>query len=796
MQLKKLSLKNVRSYTDIVIDFPKGSLLLAGDIGSGKSTILKAIEFALFGSQKGVLDASEILRKGCKNAEIRLDFSSGEDNYIIFRTIKNGLQGAGYLIINDVKEELMPTELRARMLDILGYPNADVYRYTVYSSQEQMKAIILEKPEDRLDTLRLIFGVDKYKKVIGNAEIITKSLRAECNYLDGQVADLPSKEQKLGEVFSEFNNSKLKVEDLGKKLVVVKEELAVVEKDSDSIALKIKELDLKKQKLTFFEKDLLNGQNDILLFSKRKELLGKEIADFELQFKSIVIQEGSNLSEVLTKVLDLRRFIDANKLLISSLKEKKLFYETQISGLVVVGDNYDLKKKHVLEKMSFIEKDISELSACEALLKEKESSIAKISALISNNKNQGESVLKIDVCPVCFQKVDESHKTHLLSELDGKNNLLNDNFKSISVEIKELKEKTLLLEKKKQERIQFDIEIAKLLALSEEDAKKKISLDKFRVDLGAVEVKLFALSKIDFAEQEKILKELEFEEKKLRENEILKQKKKGLVELIGSKNKSVVELDKSMMELTEKLKLISSQIELLKLELINSSHLLQDFTVIDSKLKNIRIVFQNANALFESAKKENSMLEKSYTDLLKEVDFKKEILKKSEWNKQMRVWLTSFFVPLMESIERKILLEIYYEFNRNFSEWFNVLIEDDSFNVSIDNSFSPIVRQNDYDIDISSLSGGERTSVALAYRLALNRIVNELLHDIKTRDLLILDEPTEGFSSEQLDKVRDVLHMLNVPQLVIVSHEQKIEAFVSNILRIEKIGNVSSISSG
>ena len=51
MILKSLRLENIRSYLQQTIVFPQGRVLLAGDIGSGKSTILHAIEFAFFGPQ-------------------------------------------------------------------------------------------------------------------------------------------------------------------------------------------------------------------------------------------------------------------------------------------------------------------------------------------------------------------------------------------------------------------------------------------------------------------------------------------------------------------------------------------------------------------------------------------------------------------------------------------------------------------------------------------------------------------------------------------------------------------------
>ena len=111
----------------------------------------------------------------------------------------------------------------------------------------------------------------------------------------------------------------------------------------------------------------------------------------------------------------------------------------------------------------------------------------------------------------------------------------------------------------------------------------------------------------------------------------------------------------------------------------------------------------------------------------------------------------------------------------------------------MDEEFTPIIEQNGYETSFENLSGGERTSVALSYRLALNKVINDIVSGIKTKDIIILDEPTDGFSSEQLDKVRDVLEQLNMKQVIIVSHESKIESFVDNVIRVGKQENISSI---
>ena len=54
MILNSIVLDNIRSYEHEEIEFQRGISLFEGDIGSGKSTVLMSIEFALFGlgSQK------------------------------------------------------------------------------------------------------------------------------------------------------------------------------------------------------------------------------------------------------------------------------------------------------------------------------------------------------------------------------------------------------------------------------------------------------------------------------------------------------------------------------------------------------------------------------------------------------------------------------------------------------------------------------------------------------------------------------------------------------------------------
>ena len=89
MRLKKLTLNNIRSFEREEIIFPEGSTLLSGDIGSGKTSILLAIEYALFGLQPGQR-GSALLSNGKDYGGVVLEFSINGKEIKIERKLKRG----------------------------------------------------------------------------------------------------------------------------------------------------------------------------------------------------------------------------------------------------------------------------------------------------------------------------------------------------------------------------------------------------------------------------------------------------------------------------------------------------------------------------------------------------------------------------------------------------------------------------------------------------------------------------------------------------------------------------------
>ena len=201
MILKSIKLENIRSYRNQSIDFPEGSLLLSGDIGSGKSSVLLAIEFALFGIRRKHLSGGALLRNGANSASVELKFEIDGSEVIIKRGLKRGKdnveQSAGYIVKDGMKKEGTPIELKTSIIQMLGYPKEMitktrnlVYRYTVYTPHEEMKQILSEDEDERLDTLRKVFGIDKYKRIRENAIIVIRNLKEKRKEMEIRISDL------------------------------------------------------------------------------------------------------------------------------------------------------------------------------------------------------------------------------------------------------------------------------------------------------------------------------------------------------------------------------------------------------------------------------------------------------------------------------------------------------------------------------------------------------------------------------------------------------------------------------
>ncbi len=679
MIIRSIHLNNIRSYVNQKISFNEGISVLSGDIGSGKSSILLAVEFALF----GINDSGDsLLRKGENDGFVELKFEINNQEYSIRRYLKrksDGIRQAnGYIITKDTKKDMTPVELKQFIITLLGYPQESVnkkpliYRYTTYTPQDEMKQILYENSDERVNIIRKIFGIDKYQRIIENSTIFSRTLRENKRELIGKTSDLEMKKIEL------------------KKTTEEKDELIKKEKEAD-----IRLIEAKKQTNSMKENIILIEQE-----IKKYNEIRREKTTLESSIKHMEVQENSIKTEIAR--LEDELIILKGKISPDKLERLKLKIRKEIKDEILNLEKQQLELQRIIGEF-------------EAIKKQSEKTKSQISEL--------------DDCPLCLQHVHHEHKEKIRSSE-------NERIMEAEYKLREAKDSTY--------RIKEELSIKNKELNESNEAEREISIMSIHI-------------------------------KNMNEKEIFLNEKKEI------HNKLIKEISE-LKEKNMKIKLIDFEEKENQYNLMKKNYEKFQNAEREAEIEKIRMTTEMKNK------------EKSESTIKSEIETKEKIKMKISEMTNIENWLQNNFANIISIMEKHVLSSIYFAFNDYFKEMFELLIEDDRLSSRIDENFTPVIEQNSYETGFDNLSGGEKTSLCLAYRLALHKAINGMMSGINTRGLLLMDEPTDGFSNEQIDKMKDLFTNLNAFQTIIVSHENKIESIADHVVRIVKEGHESKVT--
>ncbi len=260
MILESIKIRNIRSIKSLDLTLPRTTMLFYGDIGSGKSSVLKAIEFALFGTLTSAdLSGDSILRRGENKASVELSFLLDEDIYIIKRGLSKNKKGRvsqtkGSLTINESEMSYAATDLRRKILETLNYSvtryeraqKIDLFRYTVYTPQESVKEILEADPNKRFEILKDVFGIEKYEVAIRNVKVVSDQLRHDITKFTVKLDQFKGIEDKIPEKEFEIRIQESKISSMEKESELKQNEISLIQKDLDEIKSKKEDVSKKK----------------------------------------------------------------------------------------------------------------------------------------------------------------------------------------------------------------------------------------------------------------------------------------------------------------------------------------------------------------------------------------------------------------------------------------------------------------------------------------------------------------------------------------------------------------------
>jgi exonuclease SbcC len=743
------------------------------------------------------------------------------------------------------------SEMKSKILKIINInekaqtrTTSVIYRYAIFTPQEMMKQILSEVPEKRLGILRRAFNIEEYSTVKKNAETFLDWSTGEWRVNFGITKDLQEKEtslhglnKKVGFLTTDVEKDQVKISELDNKTKQLKENIdslkpkqVLVLQLQVSIPLLNNTIERNQNALKQEQErlELLKGELDSII--TKEHLVEKLRPAYEhyifLKNKLKELEPTVKLHDIAEKEkTNLEQFIDNERRSLES-ETNKLTQEKQAELEKIEREEKSIKELSVLEEKELnLKKSISELPTLreksaniEYLISKNRAEELTMEEQISKKQKEIENIISIGEgapCPTCRQKMSLSHISKVKAEFDQEkigvgehigylnstittyedrkieNKILIDNLeskeeylKTIQRELGKLTEKKDSIQSSKKT---LQIRESRMNENIQNLSKQNYSLEKRR-KLSQIlkEMPILTKAKELYTETEQTISKSEFDRIEFRYVENLQEiKRKSKIE------KEIQDVNISIDAL--KIEINSDERKLHEDEALfdKNKDAIRDLEVLEDTMGSLEKEMSEIRQGISGRRSELKILESNLHELEKEVKDKKDRHQNMQIFQQTNNWLEQHFIPAVQDIERHVLQSINEEFNQLFQRWFTILMDTGDISVEADSNFTPIITQSGYSLSVNSLSGGEKTSVALAYRLALNTMLKKVAG--MDNALLILDEPTDGFGKEQLIRLRQVLDELKSAQIIMVSHERDLESFVDRIYRVTKDGNQSRI---
>jgi DNA repair protein SbcC/Rad50 len=802
MILNSLIIDNIRSYDHEEVVFPRGISLFEGDIGSGKSTILMAIEFALFGlgSQK----AESLLAKKAETGYAVLEFTAEDKKYEIRRTLKRKNSGVNqdpkesWIKIQDEKEILSPSELKQRVLQILKFnepadPKAEskIFRYTIFTPQEAMKEVLSDSKK-RLETIRKAFGIEDYSIAQSNAKEVLAKIKTKSAVIAERFSDITQLE-------SEIVESQKIITSLEVEISQNQKQQGILQDDEKNKLQELKQLQEKSNEKTKLELKKENLEERIASDKKRVATIENEFVEFETELKEKAVKleklmaiENPDTDKSIPEIeVEIKKVQEINDEFIK-LESEKNSITSDITGLKEkFGEKIESNVSSINTALKDLEIEKESLVKFEDEITEK---LDKVKQSQTQKQTLKESIQKEikkfstlgNACPTCKQEITDSHHHSLVDEKQKEVDELSKELESITDSFFESNKKSKEINEKL-ESYEHEIgEISKILPGIEEFNSKSYKMNQINLKITELEKQdrnseygenplvLLTAIKDDLVRFEGVTEQMV---------QIAEAKQK-IEKKSGNYQREIDLIDTQNTQRLSELDEIQKELESIKV----SGDISDKENQLDSVRKEILQISSVIAATSENLKNQNEKIKQNKS---KVIESKKWETKYKRFD-QFGQWFEKFFIPAVSQIEKQVLLSILQNFNETYTRWYSILVEDPTKESRIDENFTPIINQDGYDQEIGYLSGGEKTSIALAYRLTLNSLMRKETESMKS-NLLILDEPTDGFSKNQLGKIRELLDELKSEQIVLVSHEKELETYVDNIFQVSKENGLSEI---
>ena len=337
--IRSIELVDFLAHSNTKLEFDSGATVFVGDNGAGKSSIIDAITYSLFGEHTRKNNRG-LIRRGSNQCFAKIEFSANGKNYQAIRKIdsKGTLTAQfaedvdGKLILIAEGERKQFGESMTKHVEEAFGMDFEKLQIASIVQQGELNSIIKAKPKEFKELLNAIIGIDKLDTALASMRTVQREFRSSIQekfgYDDTQVQLI---ENKITEYENESENAQPRLELLAAEKKEQEFLISKLEKqiqDDTSKESQLKDLESRKKEWKEYAMEVIK--------SIKKEVAEKEEIVNECKPYFVISKNRNDIESIINKIQKELSTIESK---LSDLEKKQVRLE----------ENVELAEKLVLK---------------------------------------------------------------------------------------------------------------------------------------------------------------------------------------------------------------------------------------------------------------------------------------------------------------------------------------------------------------------------------------------------------------------------------------------------------------
>ena len=196
MIIKSLKINNFRRFQKVDIEFPENVIGIIGENGAGKSSLIEAIGWVLYGNRFVRTDKSDIRTQGVKENQactVEMIFEYGGHEYCAVRKLKGKNAISEAAIYRDKLDEPEAVQDRGVNQFVEDLLQLDYRSFTtsVFAQQKELAKLSSFQPEERRQSINRLINIDQIDKARDKVRRDKNEQTAFLNGKKSNIKDIP-----------------------------------------------------------------------------------------------------------------------------------------------------------------------------------------------------------------------------------------------------------------------------------------------------------------------------------------------------------------------------------------------------------------------------------------------------------------------------------------------------------------------------------------------------------------------------------------------------------------------------